>query len=968
MQKSALFSQTLWLSILTICSLLSFAGAAQAQAPTAEQIQIFQNLPPEQQQAIIEAMGRGGTAAGSTSRSSAQVRTDRQVQFPDLIRRGPREEEREQDRLGLFGEQREPRIKPLDTVLLSLEIKEFKGHEQTPTFPVPVQGPTQAPTTNGAATQPQAGPYPQFPREKIERTDAESRRLDEMRTRILRRNPFQLDKWGVLNVPELGTIPLAGLTAAEATQRLAAEPLLADFIVKVTYLPVKGVGPKALKPFGYDLFEGVPSTFAPATDVPVPAEYIVGPGDVFEVQLIGSTKGRYSLVVGRDGRVNFPELGPIAVGGMTFDDARSLLSERVNEQLLGTQVSVQMGELRSIRVFVLGDANQPGSYTVSGLSTISNALFVSGGVKLIGSLRNIELKRVGRTVSHFDLYDLLLRGDTRADVRLMPGDVIFIPPVSTLVGISGEVRRPAIYELRGEATAADLIQLAGGLTAEADPSLASMDRVDAQRQRVVVGVDLATSTGTRLKNGDILRIPQVRSTVQDGVTMSGHVQRPGEFQYRKGMRISDALPSLDELKQNADLHYVLIRREVPPSRRVEFVSVDLQKALEQRGSKSDVELAPRDQILVFDREIGRDRLMEPLLREARLQATLAEPTRQVTIGGRVNAPGDYPLERDMRVSDLVRAGGSLNEAAYGGKAELTRYDVDGGEMRKTELIEIDLAKAAAGDPTADLLLKPFDYLVIKELPLWSAQEYVEVKGEVRFPGRYPIQRGETLQSLVMRAGGLTDFAFSEGAVFTRESLREREKEQIENLTKRMKSDLAQVSLMTAQEGKGDASQALAVGNQLLGELKDSQPVGRLVIDLNQSMKAKARSGSDVILKDGDQLLVPRITQEVTVLGEVQSPTSHLYTEGLSRNDYVELSGGMTQRADKSRVYVVRANGSVVGGGGSAWFNFGDSVQIKPGDTIVVPLDAERMRPLPLWTAVTTIIYNLAVAVAAINSF
>ncbi|HKR41686.1 MAG TPA: SLBB domain-containing protein, partial [Paraburkholderia sp.] len=874
MQKTLMLSPTFWLSILTICALSLLASDVRSQTPTPEQIEIFQNLPPDQQQAIIEAMGKSGGGMSGTS-SSGRTRTDRQVKFPDVVRRGSRQQGEDQEQLDAFGNAREPRIKPQDTILLSLELKEFKGQESVappvPNFAVPVGA---SPGVTGVAQQ--AGPQqaqaqPTSSPEKIERTEQEQKRLDDFRTRVLRRNPLQLDKWGILNVPELGTIPLAGLTAEEATQRLAAEPLLSDFVVKVTYLPVKPIGAQALKPFGYDLFEGSPTTFAPATDVPVPAEYIVGPGDVLEVQLFGSTKGRYSLIVGRDGQINFPELGPIAVSGMKFDDARATVAERVNQQFIGTQVSVQMGELRSIRVFVLGDANEPGSYTVSGLSTITNALFVSGGVKRIGSLRNIELKRSGRTVSKLDLYDLLLKGDTSGDVRLLPGDVIFIPPVGSFVGVSGEVRRPALYELKGESTAADLIRLGGGLTAEADAALASMERVDAERRRVVVDVNLETAGNARLKNGDILRVPAVRATVQDAVVLNGHVHRPGEFQYRPGMRIGDVLPSLDELKQNADQQYVLIRREVPPSRKIEFVSVDLQKALEQRGTNADVELAPRDQIFVFDRETGRARLMEPLLREAKLQASLAEPTKQVSIGGRANAPGDYPLERNMRVSDLVRAGGSLNEAAYGGKAELTRYDADGGEIRKTELIEIDLAKAVAGDLSANVELRPFDYLVIKELPLWGAQEYVEVKGEVRFPGRYPIQRGETLHSLVSRAGGLTEFAFPQGAVFTRESLKEREREQLENLTKRMQSDLAQVSLMTAQEGKGDAAQALAVGKELLSDLQETNPVGRLVINLSDSVKATPGSTEDVVLKDGDQLMVPRVTQEVTVLGEVQSP-------------------------------------------------------------------------------------------------
>jgi protein involved in polysaccharide export with SLBB domain len=320
----------------------------------------------------------------------------------------------------------------------------------------------------------------------------------------------------------------------------------------------------------------------------------------------------------------------------------------------------------------------------------------------------------------------------------------------------------------------------------------------------------------------------------------------------------------------------------------------------------------------------------------------------------------------MRVSDLIRAGGSLSEAAYGGKAELTRSAIDGGEARRTVLAEIDLSKALAGDPEHDLLLQPFDHLVVKELPLWAAQEYVDVLGEVRFPGRYPILRGETMRSVVERAGGLTDFAFPEGTVFTRVSLQERERKQINDLVDRLQMDLAQVSLMTAQESRGDAAQALAVGQQLLENLRKSQPVGRLVINLERSAKAQPGSSQDVVLKDGDRLMIPRVTQEVTVIGEVQSPTSHLFSESLGRDDYIQLSGGFTQRADEGRIYVVRADGSVVSNRGGAWFRSG--VDIRPGDTIVVPLDAERMRALPLWTAVTTIIYNLAVAVAAVNSF
>jgi polysaccharide biosynthesis/export protein len=926
---------------------------AQAQTPSSEQLEMFREMSAEQQQQILESVGLGRGERSETS--------DRRPTRATETQQNPRERDAALARLQ--EEQRDPHLKANDSLLLSLEIRQFKGQDlqsqatpsgTTATPPAPV---APVPAIPGA-TVPQAS-------ERITRTDAELARLQDLRTRILRRNPLQLDKWGILNVPELGPIPLAGLTASQARERLAAEPLLADFVVGVTFLPLKPVGPRALQPFGHDLFDLPPDTFAPVTDIPVPPEYVVGPGDTFEVQLVGSTKGRYTLVVRRDGRINFPELGPIIVGGMRFEDARALLERRVTEQLIGTQVSVQLGELRSIQVFVVGDAKHPGSYTVSALSTITNVLFVSGGATEVGSLRNVELKRNGQTITRFDLYDLLLNGDTRADTRLISGDVILIPPIGRVIGVTGEVRRPALYELKAERTVGDLVKLAGGLTAEADSRLATVDRVDAQRKRIVLDVDLTTTPGPELLDGDIVRVPTVRSTLDDSVLVQGHVHRPGQFQYRAGLRISDVLPTLEELKPMADQHYVLIRREVPPVRRIEFHSVDLVQALEHKGSDDDLLLQPRDQIFVFDLETGRDRLMEPLLRELRLQSTRDEPTSQVSVGGRVNAPGEYPLEPGMRVSDLIRAGGSLNEAAYGGKAELTRNTINDGEGRKTELIEIDLAKVMAGDPAADVTLEPFDALIVKELPLWGAQEYVDVQGEVRFPGRYPIQRGETLKSVVDRAGGLTELAFAQGTVFTRATLKDRERKQLDDLTRRMQIDLAQVSLMAAQEGAGNAAQALAVGQQLLANLRDAQPVGRLVINLDRSVAAAAGSTQDIVLKDGDRLLVPRVTQEVTVIGEVQSPTSHLYTAGLGRQDYIELSGGVTQRADKSRIYVVRADGSVVNAG-RAWFSAGGDIQ--PGDTIVVPLDAERMRALPLWTAVTTIIYNLAVAVAAVNSF
>lgn len=936
-----LFRTVLALLALTLGGLAPFMGAS-AQSPTPEQLEVFRNLTPEQQQAVLQNMGQGSGVVSDPATSAQPGAGTPETQHGTTTtpgRTGPAGNAQPETSNGYqnFSErQGDDRLMGGDSVLLDVKV------------PSDVKAPS-------------GGKEP---------TDAD-RELKARVDLILRRNPYKLDPRGVLLIPGVGPIPLAGLTAAQATTRLNSEPLLSGLEMRLTLLPLNRLNVEALKPFGYDLFFGVPSTFAPVTDVPVPADYVVGPGDRIEVQLIGSTEGRYSLTVNRDGRINFPKLGPVAVAGMDFDELRSRIEERVEEQLIGTQAVVTMGELRSVRVFVLGEAERPGSYTVSGLSTITNAIFASGGVKTTGSLRNIQLKRNGALVARLDLYDLLLRGDTSNDVRLMQGDVIFIPPIGPTAGVMGEIRRPAIYEYKGEATAGDLVNLGGGLNPEADPELSKIQRIDDSRDRVVVDVNLAKAQGraTPLRSGDVLSIPAVRPTYSDAVQLNGHVFRPSSFQYRSGMRLTDVLPSVEELKPNADQHYVLILREQPGSRDLSVVSVDFAQALGAPYSDANPTLHPRDEIVVFDLETGRAQYLAPIVEKLKLQATRSEPSRLVRVAGQVRAPGEYPLEPGMTVADLIRAGGGLAQQAFGGEAELARYAVVDGSTRQTRVLRVDLGRALAGDPASDLPLEPFDTLVVMQITHWSEPEIVRLEGEVRFPGDYPIARGETLSSVIKRAGGLTPLGYPSGSVFTREYLRERERQQIDVLTDKMRQDLTVLAMQAAQAGAktdGAAADTLAVGQSLLSDLAGTEPVGRMVINLERILNAEPGSPDDLVLRGGDRLKVPKRPQEVTVLGEVQNATSFLYDPRLTRNDYINLSGGTTRNADDGRIYVVRANGSVEPGVGRGWFGRGGD--IKPGDTIVVPLDVERMRPLPLWQSVTTILFNLAVAVAAVNSF
>jgi polysaccharide export outer membrane protein len=400
---------------------------------------------------------------------------------------------------------------------------------------------------------------------------------------------------------------------------------------------------------------------------------------------------------------------------------------------------------------------------------------------------------------------------------------------------------------------------------------------------------------------------------------------------------------------------------------VRVLSADLAAALAAPGSAADVPLAPRDQITVFDLMPGRERLIKPLLEDLRQQSGIGTPTEVVRIEGKVKVPGVYPLEQDMRVSDLLRAGGTLDASAYGGEAELARYVVDETGTRRTELITIDLASVLRGDPAADLPLRPFDHLLVKETPDWGDQAAVTLKGEVRFPGTYPIRRGETLRELIERAGGFTDLAFLKGSAFTRRELREREQKQLDMLNDRLQKDIAAMSLQAIAANQSGAQQALSSGQGILVQLKAAKAVGRMVIDLPGLMADRPGGAKDVQLRDGDELVVPRQRQEVTVIGEVQSATSHLYVGGLKRDDYIRMSGGTTQKADRDQIYVVRADGSVATRQGSLWRRSAE-LAIQPGDTIVVPMDTERMPRLPFWQAVTSILYNLAVSVAAVNSF
>jgi protein involved in polysaccharide export with SLBB domain len=916
---------------LVVLGILVTGQIASAQTNiTPEQIRMFQSLPPAQQQMLLRQFG---IDPGSMSMMMSLPPSEEQGSIDSFDTELPFLEFEEE-------QEEELRIEGGDSIVVTTKLKE-----------------------------------------DIDPADARAFMADINRSRFLGSLFFELDKRGALALKGIDPIPLAGLSAEEVAIRLGSEPLLSALDIEVTILPLTPMGEDALEPFGYRLFgdyeerrrlrEQILGAFEemPTDAIPVPRDYVLGPGDVLTVQLYGNENTTVSLPVNRDGTINFPKLGPRPVAGLTFGELKDEIEQRIDEQLIGTEAAVTLGELRSIRVFVVGDVKRPGAFTVSSLARITNALFYAGGITEIGSLRRIQLKRDGELVETLDLYDLLLRGDTRNDAQLRANDVVFVPPVEFQVAIDGEIKRPAIYELRTERTLEQVVRLAGGLSAAADATAVQLKRVSQRGTREIETLDVLTSSGAGMvvQPGDFVMIYPVIEELDDAVYLSGHTSRPGMYEWEPGMRLVDLIPTDNYLLPKADLGYVLIRRETGSDRRTAVLSTDLREARAAPASAANLPLQPRDRVTLFELGIARSAAMARILEELQVQATRQESFRMVQVGGNVAAPGQYPLEDGMRVSDLLRAGGGLDASAYMAEAEMRRFVINGSGGRETQLLSIDLSAVEAGDAEADLLLTPYDYVNIKEVPEWEKQFTVEIVGEVRFPGRYPVRRGEMLSSIVARAGGLTESAFPEGSVFTRDSLREREANQLKQFERRLESDLAALGLRAAADPSGNAQQAMSVGQSLLEQIRSTEPTGRLVIELDRLVGANNPEAFDIALRHGDKLYVPQRSQEIMVLGEVQYSTSHLFAAGRNRDDYIGLSGGLTSNADAKRIYVVRANGAVHGTSRSRWFRGGGG-QVNPGDSIVVPIKTDRVPTIVQWASITQILYNLAISVAAVNSF
>ena len=723
---------------------------------------------------------------------------------------------------------------------------------------------------------------------------------------------------------------------------------------------------EAIKPFGYDLFASDPSTFAPGNEVPIPTDYRIGPGDLLDIQLFGQRNESFSLVISREGMIRFPGIGPINAfeKGTSFIELKNHLKEKILKQLgEGVQTSISLGAFRSIRIFLLGEVRKQGAYTVSALSTTINALLSCGGIKETGSLRKIQLKRAGNLVATLDLYDLLLEGDTSEDQALQPGDVIFVPVVEKQVTISGAVKRPAKYEILGGETLSQVVDIAGGTNARSALDLIRLERLNSDYRNVVKNLNFSENKDFKIASGDLISIGFAGSSVKNVVSIIGAVEKVGDYEWRENLKLTDIISSKDDFLTNTDLNYGIIRRMNQDGTYscFGFKPIDLVSS-----TTEPVGLELMDLIYFFSKDKeSREDLLEGLISDLRNQATSGSFAKTVQITGSTHFPGAYPLTESMSIIDLISAGGGTKDSTYMIDAEITRIHIDSEQVASVEHIRIDQKGLTESNTSKQVKLQPYDVLSLKPIPLWREGESIELKGEFRFPGIYSIKSAETIIDIIDRAGGLTERAFPQGAIFSRENLREREDEQKERLIAQLESDLASVTLSASDQA--EAAQAQSAANSILLRLRSTESQGRLVIDLEKLLNTDEEF--NLLVKNGDQLFVPQIPYSVSVSGEVQFPTSHLHQDNLDMNDYLRRSGGFTQNADEDRTFVVKANGAVLTKGGNAWFRKGNGNQgIDAGDVIVVPIDVKQTRFLENLSYSTQIIYQLAVAAAAVNSF
>lgn len=685
----------------------------------------------------------------------------------------------------------------------------------------------------------------------------------------------------------------------------------------------------SLKRFGSAIFvtRGT-TTSTTVMDLPAGPDYVLGPGDGIEINLWGGVSQRIARIVDREGKVVLPEAGPVVVAGLTLQQAQNMIRDALVPQFRNAQVDISITKLRTVRVYVVGDVQRPGAYDISSLSTPLNALCAAGGPTAFGSLRTVRHYRGKELIREVDLYDFLLHG-VRADTdRMQAGDTILVPPVSAQISVAGMVQRPAVYEIREEKMLSDVLELAGGVRVIAALQSITVERIEAHAKRVTLSVELPVDRGPEavrealssfpIQNGDRVIVAPILSYREKTIYVEGHVFRPGRYPYREDMTLTDVIRSYQDLLPEPAEHAEIIRLK-PPDYSPETIPFNLSEVL---IGDDPIKLQPADTIRIF----GRYEIDPP----------------KVSVKGEVLRPGVYPLSHGMTAGDLVKMAGGFKRSAVTESADLASYDVKNGQKLSVKHMTVAIGRAVNdGDGAVDIRLKAGDIITIHQLAGWNdIGASITISGEVNHPGIYSIQEGERLSSVIKRAGGFRSTAYPAGAVLERAQVRELEEKSRQELIRQIESASAGARMKPSANGKEDAAVLQGIVQQqqeMLHKLRTQPATGRLVIKISTDIEKWENTPLDIEVRAGDVLAIPKRPNFVMVAGQVYNPTAITYVPGKEAGWYLRQAGGENQLAEGKDIFLVRANGSVVGRNSGQWYKTNVlSIKMQPGDVLMVP--------------------------------
>ena len=690
----------------------------------------------------------------------------------------------------------------------------------------------------------------------------------------------------------------------------------------------------SIKVFGRDIFRNANLTFEPSMNIATPVNYRLGPGDQLQIEVWGASETNITQKVTPDGYISIPNVGPVNVNGLTVQAATNRIKAKLSQIYSGmassnvnlsTHVKVSLGQIRTIQVNIMGEVARPGTYALSSFSTVFHALYKAGGMSKMGSLRNIKVVRGGRTVATVDVYDYIINGRSHSDIRLQEGDVILASPYDALVLIKGKVKRPMYYEMKSSESIRTLIGFAGGFSNDAYRGAVTVDRNNT-KERTVATVDDMNYGVFKVKDGDVVSVGEILDRYDNRIEVKGAVYRPGYYELGKDIQtVKDLIEKADGLLEYAFTNRAVLHRE-NDDKTLEVISLNVKAIID--GTEADVTLHKNDVLFI------------PSKYDLEQKGTLE-------IRGEVYNPNVFPYAANTKLEDLIIMAGGLTESASTVRVDVTRRIIDRkGTKKQKEIAQtfsfgVKEGFVVEGEP--GFVLEPYDQVFVRRSPGYSEKVNVTVSGEVEFEGDYSLNvRNERLSDVIKKAGGLTDFAYIDGARLERQMTPEEYKQAQELMA------------MVVSNNNISGNDSIVVP-----EVSTTYPVG---IDLKEIL-ANPHSAIDPVLQDGDVIVIPQYMTTVSVSGSVRKPNSVVYDPKMKLKDYISEAGGYAERARKSGTFILYPNGHIKELGRNA-----SAKDIMGGSKIVVPQKGRSQWNLgTTLSTITTSVSMLAVIASLINT-